>query len=116
MDVTFRTPEMNLLGYFLRSALRRAVQSLDAQKALAGLDARVLIETGGMQATLVLEHGRVEIARGAVAPLTARISGSLGGLLGTMRTGGFVRAVLLGRVKASGPIGVLLRLRRLFAR
>lgn len=116
-DVVFRTPrEMNLLGYFLRSALRRSAASPDVDRLLRDLDARVLIETAGMQVTLVLAPGRLEIALGELVPVTARVSGSMTAFLGALRTGRFVFPVLLGRVRVRGPIGVLLALLRLFRR
>lgn len=116
-DVVFRTPqEMNLLGYFLRSALRRSAGSLDADRLLRALDARVLIETAGMQVTLVLAPGRMEIARGELAPVNARVSGSMTAFLGALRTGNFVFPVLLGRVRVRGRLAVLFALLRLFRR
>ncbi len=114
-DIVFETPErMHLLGYFLRSALRRATSSLDGQRTLRELKARVLIETGGMKATLVLEPERIAIARGEAEPIDARISGSMPAFLRALRTGNFVAPVVLRRVRVSGPWSVLLGLLRLF--
>lgn len=101
--------ETNLVGYFLRSLVGRALERRGGLPAsLEG--ARYLIRSDGMEITLSLASEGVQIRRGRWPRIDATVRAGLPDFLALLKDGGVVRATLGGAVGVRGKVWRLLPL------
>ena len=110
MSVTLEDPDrMNLLGLMLGNVIARNL----ARGAGRKLRGHVVVRAGEMVVTIKLAGDQVAIARGAVDPIRAEVSGSMEALLALALGGGMIGPWLAGRLRTRGSLLLLLGLRPL---
>ncbi len=115
LSVEFSRPDrMNLLGYLLRSVFDRAAHEENTARQLRKLKGRIEIGASSMKVFVKADGERMLISTEADGKPEARVWGTLDALLDMATGGGFVGALLSGKVRIGGKAWRLLPLLSVF--
>ncbi|MFQ5637956.1 MAG: SCP2 sterol-binding domain-containing protein [bacterium] len=101
---------MNLLGYFFRDLLKANLTDSTREKTARKMQGSFLFDATGMHITVVFRKDVVEIQPGKAAKVNGGIRGDLNTLLEVALGGGYVRYLLMGKIKIHGNVFKLLKL------
>lgn len=114
MEVKFsQAGQMNLIGYFLRDMFRTSLATESGKKVAHRLRGSILFSVSGMEVTLVFRGENIELHRGSLKPLDARIRGDLTALLDVALGASYWKALLTGDIKVNGNLLKLLSVMKL---
>lgn len=107
--------DLNGLGWVVKSLMEQNLEKPDISRRVSRISGRLVVtETGaGVSVTVFFDRGRYRIQDGEVGRPSARLSSDFEGL-SDLTSGriGPIRALLTGRIKASGNLIKLLKMSR----
>ena len=101
---------MNLIGFFLHDLLKNNLKKGSCEETARQMNGAFLFEASGMQVTFVFQNESIEIHPGIAAKINAKIIGEMNDLLDVALGEGYLKLLLIGRIKIGGNILKLLKL------